>query len=117
MQFVLAGFRQVDNVRRYYFDVVGEDRTRKQVVVAADLGLVHQYRIPLQELPVLCRRLLEGRVKIETITFTEREMAQYADERSQAASAAAAKRRTHRPPVSDRVGNAWRGAMTPKGTR
>ena len=116
MQFALAGFSQADNVRQYFFDVV-EDRNRKRVAVAADLILVHQYGIPLQELPLLCRRLLEGCMQIETIVFTEDEMARYADKRAAAASASAMKRRAHRPPVSSRVGQAWRGAPLPKGTR
>ena len=107
MEFVLAGFRQFDNVRRYYFDAVGEDRSRQQVTVGADLNLIRRYGIPLQELPLLCRRLLEGRAKIETIMFTENDMVRYANQRATESKALMEKRRAHRPPVSNRVRQAW----------
>ena len=47
MTFILEGFRQFDNVRRYYFDAVGEDRSRQQVTVGADLNLIRRYGIPV----------------------------------------------------------------------
>lgn len=113
MTIALAGFRTFDNVRRYYFDVVAEDRSRQHVTVGADLDLVRRYRIPLQELPLLCRRLLEGHTKIETTMFTERDMAQYATERTAQTNALTQKRQARRPAVSNRTGQAWRGAPPP----
>jgi len=113
VEFVLAGFRQFDTVRRFYFDAIGEDRIRKRVVVGADLELIRRYRIPLQELPLLCRRLLDARAKAESIMFTENDMAQYAKDRTEATDALLERRRAHRPPVSSRVGQAWRGSPPP----
>jgi hypothetical protein len=113
VEFVLAGFRQFDHIRRYYFDAVEQDRKRQQVAVGADMNLIRRYKIPLQELPLLCRRLLEGRAKIEAIMFTESDMARYANDR-ETANELLRKRRPHRPPASGRVGQAWRGAPPPK---
>ena len=117
MEFVLAGFRQFETVRRYYFDAVGADRIRKSIAVDADLELVRRYRIPLQELPLLCRRLLDARDKAESILFTETDIAQYAKDRTAAMDASLERRRARRPPVSSRAGQAWRGSPLPIGKR
>jgi hypothetical protein len=117
MEFVLAGFKQFDDIRQYYFDAVGEDRSRQQVTIGADLSLIRKYGIPLQELPLLCRLLLERRAKIETTMFTESDMVQYVNERAARANASMEKRRAHRGPVSSRVGHAWRGSSPPEGER
>jgi hypothetical protein len=115
MEFVLTGFKQLDNIRQYHFDAVGQDRSRQQVTVGADLSLIRKYHIPLQELPLLCRLLLERRATIEAAAFTESDMVQYVNERAARANAPAEKRR--RGPVSDRVGHAWRGSSTLHGQR
>ena len=115
--FVLTEIRTFDNVRRYYFDVVAEDRSRRQVTVGADLDLIRRCRMPLQELPLLCRRLLEGHTEIETMMFTEIDMERYASERTAAANALLQKRKARRPQVSNRVGQAWRGAPPPREDR
>jgi hypothetical protein len=95
MALVLSGFRQFENVRRYFYDTDGPAQTRQQFSVDADLDMVRRYKIPLQELPLLCRRLLEGRDKLETIIFTEKEMVKYADAREAATAAQLLKRRAH----------------------
>jgi hypothetical protein len=75
MTFVLARFRTFDNIRQYDFEAVGEDQHRQHITVGADLNLVRRYGIPPHELPLL----FEGHTKIKTTTFTEGEMAQYAN--------------------------------------
>jgi hypothetical protein len=110
MTFVLTEIRTFDNVRRYYFDVVAEDQSRRQVTVGADLDLIRRYRIPLQELPLLCRRLLEGHAKIETTMFTESDMQNYVSDRTAETNSLLQKRKARRPQVSNRVGQAWRGS-------
>jgi hypothetical protein len=82
--------------------------------VGADVNLISEYGIPLQELPLLCRRLLEGQAKIGMIMFSEADMVRYANERATQAHALAEKRRARRPPVSSRAGQAWRGAPATK---
>lgn len=113
MEFVLTGFRQFETFRRFYFEAVGAGRDRKQVAVDADLDLMRRHRIPLQELPLLCRRLLDSRGKAESILFKESDIAQYIKDRNAAMDASLEKRRARRPPVSGRVGLAWRGSPPP----
>jgi len=115
MEFVLVGFKQLDAIRQFSFDVVGQDGTRQQVTVGADLGLIRRYGIPLQELPLLCRRLLENRAKIETTMFAESDMIEHVKERAAQAKASMEKRRAHRRPVSNRIGQAWRGSIPSPG--
>ncbi len=115
MEFLLSGFTQLENIRQYSFDAVGQDRVRQQVTVGADLGLIHRYGIKLQELPLLCRRLLEKRGSIEATMFAESDMMQYSNERAAELEALKEKRRDHPRPVSNRVGHAWRGSFPAPG--
>ncbi len=117
MQFVLAGFRQVENIRRYYFDAMGDDGQRHRFEVGADLRLAQRYKVPIQELPLLCRRLLEGCSRLNKTMFTEDDMSRYAEQRTAAEDASLAKRRAHRPPPSNRVGQAWRDVPAPETKR
>jgi hypothetical protein len=68
----------------------------------------------MQELPLLCRRLLEQRSELDeahVLTFTETDMSAYAKECVAARIAAAERKKPpHRP--SENVGVAWRGSKT-----
>lgn len=111
MQYVLTGFRQTLAVRHYAFQAIGADRTRSEVIVDADMDLVRKYSIPVQELPLLCRRLLEGtndESSRQGLVFSERDMMRYAEDRASAEQEAAAKRRKHRVPLAAKAGQAWR---------
>ena len=108
MVYVLAGFHQASSIRRYAFQRIAADRTRTEFTVGVDLDLVRKYQISLQELPLLCRRLLEGHAEATALMFTETDMLGYANDRAAAAHAAEQKRRAHRAPTSSRVGQAWR---------
>ena len=112
MEFTLAGFRQEDNVRLFVFDRIAADRTRTRFTVGADLRLIYKYRIAVQELPLLCRRILEGRApgeQTQAFMFTEGEMRAYASTRAAEQLDIARKKKSHRRPVSPEVGQAWRG--------
>jgi len=61
--------------------------------------------------------LLEGRTKIETIMFTEGDMARYPRERTAEANALMQKRQARRAQVSNRTGLAWRGSRPPERDR
>ncbi len=85
MQFVLTGFTPDKNFRVFAFEGIEADRTRTEFTVRTDLSLILRYGIGLQELPVLCRGLLERCVEGDpqrTLTFTEAEMSIYADRRA-----------------------------------
>jgi hypothetical protein len=123
MEFVLTGFRQESNVRRYAFDAVSATHVRTHVTVSADLSLARKYRIPLQELPLLCRRLLESLTEApkpgsipelirDGLMYTEKEMLGYAKNRAAAEDLAEQKRRAHRVPVSRRTSTRPAAAKT-----
>jgi hypothetical protein len=84
------------------------DRKGDGFALGADLVLVRKYRIPLQELPLLCRHVLEGYGSGQTraLMFSETDMIGYATRRAAELTAAEVKRRAHRsPPPSIR---GWR---------
>jgi len=111
MEFVLTGFRQDNNIRRYAFQGIAADRKRTEFTVGVDLSLVRKYQIPLQELPLLCCHFLTGRAGAEqtqALTFTEEDMLGYANRRAAAQNAAELKRKAYRRPPSSRIGQAWR---------
>lgn len=95
MPYTLSGFKQIENIRHYRFDGVNADRSRQQFVVGVDIELIRRYRIQLQELPLLCRAVLERGEGIQSMIFSEADMQRYADERT-TADAEALKRRQGR---------------------
>ena len=112
MEFVFTGFRQSNNFRHFAFEGVAEDRTRTQFVVGADLMLIRKYQITMQELPLICLRLLEASPDgPNTITFTEENMQTYATNRTLAREVLAAKRKPVRRPPTANLGSAWRGSL------
>jgi hypothetical protein len=120
MQFILTGFKQDLAFRVFAFERMGLDRVRTQFIVKADLGLVRRYGIQVQELPLLCRNLLEKRDQAQetrTLIFTEDEMCLHAKDRTAARQAAASKRKPQRKTPGENLGAAWRGhhpaSMTP----
>ena len=112
MQFVLTGFTQEMGFRVFAFDGVGKDRIRTRFTVRADLAVSQRYGIRLQELPLLCRSLLELRDdgdETRALTFTEEAMGRHANECAAAKAAAALKRKPPRRPPNENLGAAWRG--------
>ncbi|HPT27103.1 MAG TPA: hypothetical protein PLZ95_11840 [Bryobacteraceae bacterium] len=109
VQFILDGFSQVTGFRIFTFERVAADRTRKSFTVRTDVALAQRYGIRLQELPLLCRAVLEQHQDDATrcaFTFTEEDMCRHA----QCASARAAEvrqRRDRRPPPVT-TASAWR---------
>lgn len=86
MQISLTGFSQDMGFRVFAFECVGEDKVRASFQVRADLLLARKYGIPMQELPLLCRRILERRQvgdQQRMYTFTEADMCVQADLRAE----------------------------------
>lgn len=112
MQFVLAGFTHDREFRVFAFERIREDHVRTQWTVRADLALVRRYGIHIQELPLLCRSLLD-RIQdgdeMRTLTFTEEEMRACANQRSLAREEAAKKKKPPHRPSGENAGAAWRG--------
>jgi hypothetical protein len=111
MQYILTGFTQDMGFRVFAFERIGEDRLRTTFTVRADLGLIRRYGIRLQDLPLMCRALLDrssdGDQK-RTLIFTEDEMCLYEKNSLAAREAAAQKKRPPRRPPSENIGAAWR---------
>ena len=119
MEFVLVGFIHSGSRRRFTFESNGADHRRTPVVVVADLTLARAYAIQVQDLPLVCRELLEHSepcaVAAGVVTLTEAHMAALRTARSLATEEK--KPRRSRQPVSANVGNAWRGAKMLPTTR
>lgn len=109
IQFTLKGFSEVAGYRVFAFDGVAADRTRTAFTVKADLAMTRRYRIRLQELPLLCRAVLErGCEDLDqrSFVYSEQDMSVYADRA--AAREEASKRKAPRRPASENLGAAWR---------
>lgn len=111
MSYILTRFANEAGFRVLTFESVEKDQARTEHNVRADLALARKYGILVQELPLLCRRLLERNteVKAPTLTFTDDDMRVYASDR--AAVAAAHKHKPPRRPPTNNLGSAWRGPM------
>lgn len=110
--FILTGFTQDLGCRVFAFEGIDVDHTRTAFTVRADLAMIRRYGIRIQELPLLCRSLLDRRnVEDPTRSFiyTEAEMSAYASERAAAREEAARKRKQQpRRPSAENLGEAWR---------
>ncbi len=110
-QFVLKGFRQVVDFRDFTFERIEADRTRSTFTVRADLALARRHQIPLQELPLLCRAVLD---RLQAggapgpLVFAEADMRDYAAGVAERAAAAKARRPARRPRPTEAVGAGWR---------
>ncbi len=87
-QFFLTGFTQTAGIRVYAFEGRAEAQ-RSDYTVEVDLALIPGYGIRIQELPLLCRELLQQRAQPEetnAFILTEQRMRSHADEVSHGAS-------------------------------
>jgi hypothetical protein len=117
MQFILTGFTQETGFRVFAFEGVVVGQIRTVFTVRADLALSRRYGIAMQELPLLCRSLLDRQdeggendsLTKHALTFSEDEMRAWADKRAADRALAALKKKTPRRPVVENAGAAWRG--------
>lgn len=111
MDYVFIGFRQTDGVRHYGFQGVAAGQPRTRVIIDADVNLLRKHSIALQDVPLMCRRLLESSDGSgdRRLLFTEEQMCRHADQQAAIKEAAATKRRQHRPPVTHLSAHLWRG--------
>jgi hypothetical protein len=110
MRFTMMGFDQDAGVRQYAFQGTA-DGILTGFTVGVELALIPRYGIRIQELPLLCRGLLERQGEGEekrTLTFTEEEMRVHADICATVREAAAQKKRLARRPPPANVEAAWR---------
>lgn len=111
--FILRGFSHSMGARVFAFERVAADQSRVAVSVAADLNLTRRYGISLQELPLLCRAVLErseeepGR---RAFVYTEEQMRLHS-ECVAARAEAVRQRKPPRKPAGEQGGTAWRGSL------
>lgn len=77
MEYQFTGFTHKGEFREFAFNGIDEDRSKTPFTVIADLALSRKYSIAVQELPLLCRRLLEQMpvgAAARTLTFSEADM-------------------------------------------
>jgi hypothetical protein len=112
MQFILTGFTEEIGFRVFAFEATLADKTRTTHTVRADLALTRRYGIPMQELPLLCRGLLDKCNEGEyapSMVFTEDDMRLHSRTCTDARNAAILKRKsTRRPVTTAQTGIGWR---------
>jgi len=82
VQYLLTGFTQDTGVRVFAFYGIAADWARTAYSVKADLALARKHGIQMQELPLLCRAVLERRSESDDqrdFTFTEGDMTLHSD--------------------------------------
>lgn len=82
IQFVFKGFSQAAGIRVFAFESIGADAIRTTFTVKTDLALTRTYGIRLQELPLLCRAVLErscAGIEKRNFAYTAEDMGRYAD--------------------------------------
>ena len=109
-QFLLTGFTQAAGIRIYAFE--GRiDARRIDYTVEVDLALIPGYGIRIQDLPLLCRELLQQRAQpdeISSVVFTEQQMRSYAEKLAVARDEAEHRKKQARPFASADVETGWR---------
>jgi hypothetical protein len=84
MHYKLLGFTQAGSVRRFWFSRIGPlGVTPVPFTVLADTAVARRYSVPLQELPVLCSRMLNAasdEAVAATLMLSEDEISVYAAE-------------------------------------
>jgi hypothetical protein len=116
MQFSLIGFSQDTGFRVFAFEGTAAGRVRIEYTVRADLSLIRKYGIRVQELPLLCRGLLEraGEGEQECMaTYTEEEMRLHAHNCAAARNAAIQKKKSPRTPPTHPIGSNCRFSQFP----
>jgi hypothetical protein len=111
MQFLYMGFNQNANVRNFRFQgVVSRERPSKVVKnlefqLSADMALLAQFRIRVQDAPTLCLQILgaaftsaeDQAIQFASYSITREDVTAFASARSALEETKAA-RRKHRPP-------------------
>src|SRR5579872_6942827 len=110
LHFLLTGFTQAAGIRTYAFE--GRiDARRIDYTVAVDLALIPGYGIRIQDLPLLCRELLQQREQpdeISAVVFTEQRMRGHAEKLAIAREEAEHRKKAPKHLPSPSGDNGWR---------
>jgi len=116
MHFVLAGFTPETGFRIFKFEGIGDNRSRIEFTVRTDLALIRKYGIQMQDLPLLCRGLLDRLDENEArrhFVFGEEEMRGFAEQRAAEKEATDKKKAARKIPTNNGAGGVWRGPGSP----
>jgi len=112
-QFFLTGFAQAAGIRTYAFQ--GRiDASRIDCTVEVDLALIPGYGIRIQELPLLCRELLQQQTQpdeISAVVFTEQRMRSHAEKLAAARQEAEDKKKQRKHLGSPDAETGWRPCL------
>ncbi|MEI9813637.1 MAG: hypothetical protein WDO18_13755 [Acidobacteriota bacterium] len=103
MTFAFTGFFQDGIYRVFAFETLPREQGLGKYWVKADLTLVRKHNIQVQELPLLCRAVLESRAEADgqhTVTYSAAEMTLHMNAR---ASAEENRKGRRKPPPPRRV--------------
>ena len=109
MRFILTGFTQDSGFRVFAFEGVATGQLSVAFTVRADLDLSRRYGIRLQDLPLICREVLEHREEGEqefAMTYTEDAMRIRATSMATARAEAALNKKSPRRPAHA-TGSTW----------
>jgi hypothetical protein len=96
VNFILTGFTQIEGFRVFGFEGRRSGKTLAIHTVRADLDLTRRHGIAVQDLPLLCRAMLDRTPEDEerrAWIFTEEEMSRHERTCEAARAAAAARKR------------------------
>jgi len=102
MIFAFTGFSQQGADRVFSFELLPRSPECSTFEVRADIAVARRYKISLQQLPILCRGVLENQpetARSHTATYSAADMLVYANARN----AAEANRKARRPSPSRRT--------------
>ena len=112
-QFFLTGFTQAAGIRIYAFE--GRiDAKRIDCTVEVDLALIPGFGIRIQDLPLLCRELLQQRSQPDetsSVVFTEQRMRSHAEKLAVAREEAEHRKKQPRHLASADAETGWRPAL------
>lgn len=112
-QFLLTGFTQAAGIRIYAFE--GRiDAKRIDYTVEVDLALIPGFGIRIQDLPLLCRELLQQRSQPDetsSVVFTEQRMRSHAEKLAVAREEAEHRKKQPRHLASADADTGWRPAL------
>jgi hypothetical protein len=98
--YILKGFNQVMEFRVFEFEGIAVDSVRASFTVRIDLALARKYGIRLQELPLLCKEVLDQTGEGDenrAFTYSEAQMCTHASDLSAREAAAKSRKATRRP--------------------
>jgi len=112
MQFLYMGFSQQANVRCYRFQgVMPRERPTKmtkniELMLSADMALLAQHRIRVQDGPTLCLQILgaslagpeDNAIRFASYAITREDVSAFASARNAIEESKLARRKHHRPP-------------------